>query len=117
MKPMCRRLGLAILVAGVVVVAVRGVASGRQMPEPPLAPAPTLPEPPRSQLPAGAARPPLPSPSLPALPPANPQPTTPAAPPKSASSINAIVLDVADQPNQANPTGRQEPGVGLEWVC
>jgi uncharacterized repeat protein (TIGR01451 family) len=106
-----------MFLAGILVVGKSAVWAQPGMqapPAPPLQP----PEPKTldlpGQIPAQAPAPP----ALPSLHVARePQPTPEAAPAKSESSIKDIVIDVSDSPSQANPTGRQEPGVGLEWIC
>jgi uncharacterized repeat protein (TIGR01451 family) len=93
MRSINRRIGLALLLAGLF-GATQGMAWGQ--PSPPILPAPPIV--PESDQPAqGPLQPPT-------LPPSNP-------------SIKDIVVEVSEGPTQANPTGRQEPGVGLEWIC
>jgi uncharacterized repeat protein (TIGR01451 family) len=114
MKRYHRRLGLALLLSVVLVGAKHRLAGQELPPAPPLPPGADAVKPPQAPgpLPAQPAVATLPSAGDPAA-----APATPAAPAKAQSGIEEIVVDVSDLPNHGNPTGRQEPGVGLEWVC
>jgi uncharacterized repeat protein (TIGR01451 family) len=106
MKRTSRRIGLTLLLSGAV-LATAGWAWGQVLPPP--VPSPAEPGKP-VQLPQQAT--PTPAPQ------SGPVQTLPVLPPaRGPASIKDIAIEVSDLPNQGNPTGRQEPGVGLEWVC
>src|SRR5262245_61418408 len=110
-----RKLSLAVLLAGVL-LGVAG-ASWAQQSSPMLLPQPgsTKRQAPQPQ-PLVAPSPPvqvLPAPSAIQV----PEPSQPQAAPAQVRepTIRDIAVEASDAPNQGNPTGRQEPGVGLEW--
>ncbi|MCC6420989.1 MAG: DUF11 domain-containing protein [Gemmataceae bacterium] len=141
MKTKRRLLGLTAALA--VVLAGGGRASGQEgatplpsLPEPmtqpqtsmPVAPpqadapaAPVLPPPgaPAAVLPPPGALPARGGPTAPPVPNATPAPKAdaPQEPSRSAVSFQDVPLDPNAGPTQGNPTGRQEPGLSLEWVC
>jgi uncharacterized repeat protein (TIGR01451 family) len=100
-----RRLGLAALAAGLFLWA-GGTAQGQPSTSPPAAAQPSAP----ITLPDPAAAPDQTAPgTLPATGLTTPDP--------AAMSLKDIVSEVAEGPTPANPTGRQEPGVSLQWIC
>lgn len=93
MKPVSRRIGTLLLLTGLVLAGA--VVAWAQTGPPPLA---VLPKTNTVPITTGPATGP-------------PAATTPA------TSIKDIAVEVSEAPSPANPTGRQEPGVGLEWIC
>jgi uncharacterized repeat protein (TIGR01451 family) len=96
MQRICRGVGHAALLAGVFFWA--GGAAQAQ---------------PSTQSAAPPEPPPLTVPD-----PATPELTAPGAlPPESSLSPKDVVTESVEAPSAANPTGRQEPGVSLQWIC
>jgi uncharacterized repeat protein (TIGR01451 family) len=115
MKSIIRRLGPATFLAGIL-GGMAGLAWSQQ--SSPAPPPMVAPEPPQAAQPPAFETQVETTPGVTVLPPATDPPHSAGSLPASAaSSIKDIVIDVSDNPNHANPTGRQEPGVGLEWVC
>lgn len=142
MKTVCRKFGPAIFLF-LALVWGQGVAHGQQnkqmaLPSPegqqnaPL-PIPLPPQPQNAGTPENPGNAPIPLPKLPSAKGVDQQPTqqpltgtfdegasaqeAPAAFPKQMEkSIKDIVVGATKGPTPSNPTGRQEPGVSMEWL-